>query len=238
MKRFTIFLITITLAVVLAACGNDEADETEEKEQPDEDVAEQANAEVEVSDKEKVNDDDVVVNINDSGVKGTDYNIFYLQTKMQMQQFGQDIEDLDSIKEQTLDRLITQELLMQEAEKEGIEISDEEVNSELDEIKEQVGENFDDQVKEIGMNEESFKDQLSNELLISKYADEKIKTEEVSDDEAKEMYENLEQQNEEIADFDEIKDELKQSIEEQKKQEELQAKVEELKESADIEKLI
>src|SRR5690625_2840575 len=104
MKRFTIFLITITLAVVLAACGNDEADETEEKEQPDEDVAEQANAEVEVSDKEKVNDDDVVVNINDSGVKGTDYNIFYLQTKMQMQQFGQDIEDLDSIKEQTLDR--------------------------------------------------------------------------------------------------------------------------------------
>jgi len=238
MKRFTIFLITITLAVVLAACGNDEADETEEKEQPDEDVAEQANAEVEVSDKEKVNDDDVVVNINDSGVKGTDYNIFYLQTKMQMQQFGQDIEDLDSIKEQTLDRLITQELLMQEAEKEGIEISDEEVNSELDEIKEQVGENFDDQVKEIGMNEESFKDQLSNELLISKYADEKIKTEEVSDDEAKEMYENLEQQNEEIADFDEIKGELKQSIEEQKKQEELQAKVEELKESADIEKLI
>src|SRR5690625_517013 len=238
MKRFTIFLITITLAVILAACGSDETDETEEKEQPDEDVAEQANAEVEVSDEEKVNDDDVVVNINDSDVKGTDYNIFYLQTKMQMQQFGQDIEDLDSIKEQTLDRLITQELLMQEAEKEGIEISDEEVNSELDEIKEQVGENFDDQVKEIGMNEESFKDQLSNELLISKYADEKIKTEEVSDYEAKEMYENLEQQNEEIADFDEIKDELKQSIEEQKKQEELQAKVEELKESADIEKLI
>jgi len=238
MKRFTIFLITITLAVILAACGSDETDETEEKEQPDEDVAEQANAEVEVSDEEKVNDDDVVVNINDSDVKGTDYNIFYLQTKMQMQQFGQDIEDLDSIKEQTLDRLITQELLMQEAEKEGIEISDEEVNSELDEIKEQVGENFDDQVKEIGMNEESFKVQLSNELLISKYTDEKIETEEVSDDEAKEMYENLEQQNEEIADFDDIKDELKQSIEEQKKQEELQAKVEELKESADIEKMI
>src|SRR5699024_9382032 len=130
MKRFTIFLITITLAVVLAACGNDEADETEEKEQPDENVAEQANAEVEVSDKEKVNDDDVVVNINDSGVKGTDYNIFYLQNKMQMQQFGKDIEDLDSIKEQTLDHLITQEILMQEAEKQCIDISDEEVNSE------------------------------------------------------------------------------------------------------------
>src|SRR5699024_3005733 len=92
MKRFTIYLITITLAVVLAACGNDEADETEEKEQPDENVAEQANAEVEVSDKEKVNDDDVVVNINDSGVKGTDYNIFYLQTKMRSEEHTSELQ--------------------------------------------------------------------------------------------------------------------------------------------------
>jgi len=235
MKKFTMFLITLTLAMVLAACGNDDAEENQE---PDEDVAEQANAEVEVTDEEKVKDDDIVANINDEGVKGTHYNIIYKQTKMQMHQFGQDTSDLDTVKEHTLDELIAQELLKQDAEKKGVKVSDEEIQTELEDFKEENDEDLESYLDEFDISEETFKEQLFFSLVLDKYMDEEIKSEEVSDDEAKEMYEDLKQQNEEIAEYDELKDELKDSIEAQKKQEKLQAKLEELKDSADIEKLI
>lgn len=235
MKKFMMLFVTLSLAMMLAACGGDNA---EEEKQPDEDVAEQANAEVEVTDEEKVKDDDVVVNINDSGVKGTHYNAIYAQTKMQMHQFGQDTSDLDKIKDHTLDELIAQELLKQDADKKGVEVSDEEVQSELDEFKEENEEQLQSYLNEFEISEETFKEQLFFSIVLDKYITEEIESEEVTDDEAKEMYENLKKQNEEIAEFDELKEDIKKSLESQKKQEKLQAKLEKLKESADIDKLI
>src|SRR5699024_5375912 len=85
---------------------------------------------------------------------------------------------------------------------------------------------------------ETFKDQLSFSLVLDKYLDEQIKIDEVSDEDAKEMYDNLKEQNEEIADYEELEGDIKKSLENQQTQEKLQANLEELKESADIEQLI
>jgi|SRR5699024_1591778 len=235
MKKFLLLIVTASLAITLAACGADSADE---ENQGEENVAEQANAEVEVTEDEKVDDEEVVVNINDAGVKGTQYNLIYAQTKMQMHQFGQDINDLDSIKENTLEELIAQELVKQDAKEQGVEVSDEEVQTEFDNFKEENEEELQSYLDEFELTEETFKDQLFFSLVLDKYLDEQIEVDEVSDEEAKEMYDNLKEQNEEIAEYDELEDDIKSSLENQQAQEKLQVKLEELKESADIEKLI
>src|SRR5699024_2163072 len=139
MKRFLLLFVTACLAITLAACGEDAADEENQKE---EDVAEQANAEVDVTEDEKVDDEEVVVNINDAGVKGKQYNLIYAQTKMQMHQFGQDINDLASIKKKTLVEVIEHEIVKQDAKKHSVEVTDEDVQSVFDDFKSENGEEF------------------------------------------------------------------------------------------------
>lgn len=238
MKKFLMLMLTLTIAVTLAACGDDSKDKEKDEGQVDEETAEQANEDVEVTDEEKVKDDDVVVNINDSGVKGTHYNVIYAQTKMQMQQLGQDTKDVDAIKEHALDELIAQELVMQDADDKGVKVSDKEVDKELKNFKEENDENFQAYLDEFDLSEETYKEQLFFSLVLDKYVAEEIDAKEATDEEAKETYDNMKEQNDELPEFDEIKDDLKQQLQGQKKQEQLQAKIEKLKKSADIEKLI
>lgn len=235
MKKFLTLILTVGIAMMLAACGGDDA---EENQQEDEELAEQANEELEVTEEEKVDDEDVVVNINDEDIKGKYYNVIYKQTKMQMHQFGEDASDLDAVKEHTLDELIAQELVMQDAEEQGIDVSDEEVQTELDDFKKENEEGLQDYLSEFELTEESFKDQILFSLVLNKYIQEEIEIDEVTEEETKEMYDGLKEQNEEIAGYEELKEDIKQSLENQKKQERLQAKIDELKQSADIEKLI
>lgn len=235
MKKFLTLILTVGIAMMLAACGGDDA---EENQQEDEELAEQANEELEVTEEEKVKEDEVVANVNDKDIEGSLYNLIYTELKMQMHQFGQDINNLDEIKDLTLNQLIDQELLKQEAEEQGVEVTDEELQSQFEEFKGESEENFQAYLAEFDLKEEAFKEQIFYSLLLEKYKDEKIKTEEVSDEEAKELYELSKEQNEEIAPYEELEEDIKMSLEDHQKQEKLQEKIEELKQSADIEKLI
>lgn len=243
MKKFLMLMLTLTIAVTLAACGDDSKDKEKEEEEPvDEESAEQANEEVEVTDEEKVKDDEVVVSINDDDIMGEEYNTAYFGIKTEMQQMGQDIEDTDTIKQSALDSLINQKLIMQDADKQGIEATDDEVQEELDKLKDNFGDDWEKVLEESNTTEEEQKALLPDAIKQRKYIEEEIPVDEVSDDEAKEAYEELNQQAEgsdqEVPEYDEIKDELKQQVKDRQKQEQLQAKIEELKESADIEKSI
>lgn len=232
MRKFFAFMVTFMIAMVLVACSGDDEDKKKEE------TAQEANQEVEISEEEKVDQDEVVVEINGTEVKGDKYNAIYPQTKMQMHQFGEDADDLDAVKENTLDELIAQELLIQEADKHGVKVSKDRAKEEMETAKSENEEQFNAYLEEFQLTEEMFTDQIWLGLLVEKYMDEELQIDEVTNDEIQETYDELKKESEELPDFDELKEDLKKQLETQKKAEKLEAKLEKLKEDATIEKKI
>lgn len=71
----------------------------------------------------------------------------------------------------TLNSLVTKTLILQEAQKEHVTISDDEVNTEMNKIKDNVtkqGQNFNDLLKAQNLTEDKLKDQIKIEKLIQK----------------------------------------------------------------------
>lgn len=69
-----------------------------------------------------------------------------------------------------LDQLITEKLLHQAAKKAGITVTDDEVNEELDKIREQFGSSFDSALAQYGMTVDDLKKTLEINVLSFKYS--------------------------------------------------------------------
>ncbi|TQS76499.1 hypothetical protein DX933_01255 [Ornithinibacillus gellani] len=239
MKKIMLLMLSIGLAIGLAACsGSDKDKDKDASKDKDEGQEQQEQQELTIGDDEKVAEDDIVAQINDSEVKGLLYNAVYAQTKTQMHQYGQDVSDKDAVKDYALDELIAQELVKQQAAKEGIEVSEKQAKKELDKLKKENEEQLTAYLEEYGLTEDAFQDQLKFGLILEKYMDEKLEYEKVTEKETKEMYDQLKEQNEEIESYDKLKDQIQESLENQKKNESLQAQLEEWKKDAKIEKKI
>ncbi|GAB3045976.1 SurA N-terminal domain-containing protein [Virgibacillus ainsalahensis] len=237
MKKLLILALALSIALILSACGGDDSAEEQEN-QTTNNPSEQAQEPVEVTDEEKIEEDASVVNVNGKEVKGDKYNPIYMQVKTTMQQSGQDISNLDQIKEQTVNLLIEQELILQDAEKVGIEVSEEEVQTELDSIKEQSGEQLTTVLDQLQITEDQFKSQLNDDLITTEYMEQELEVE-VTDKEVEEFYNQLkEQSGEEVGEMEELEEQIRQQIKMNKTQEKLMTKVEELQEQAEVEKLI
>ncbi|OZU88988.1 hypothetical protein CIL03_08180 [Virgibacillus indicus] len=243
MKKIIMLAMALTLAIVLAACNDDSAEENDnnqnssEESASEENTPEQEQQPVEVTEEETIEDGTSVVNVNGDEVKGDKYNPIYKQVKMSMQQYGQDVSNLDQIKEQTINILIEQQLIKQAAADKGLEVSEEEVQSEFDTLKENNGEQLTAVLDQFQLTEENFKSQLADDLITQKYIDAELDIE-VSEEEIQESYDKLKENNEEMQELDQIKEQLKQQLTNQKVQEQLQVKVDELKENAEVETLI
>ncbi|SHN22895.1 SurA N-terminal domain-containing protein [Gracilibacillus kekensis] len=256
MKRILMLLMMITLAVIIVACGNDddtaEDNNTEEPASSEENKEETAATDGEeaqtesakqntVSDEEIVEEGQAVATINGEEVSAAKYNRVYPLVKNMLQQYGQDVEDLDAVKDQVLNELITQELILQDAKEEGLEVDTEEVESQFTALKEQSGDDFSSVLEDKGFTEESYKSQLENDLLRNQYMESVIGIT-VTDEEVKEYYKQVkEQSKEEVPALEEVEGTIRQQLtaqKQQEKQEEISAKIEELRENAEIEELI
>lgn len=89
----------------------------------------------------------------------------------------------EKVGQETLNELVTFTIL-----EDKYEVSDKEIDKEMDELKEQVGEDFEEILKQQGMEEEELKDGLKKSLLQQKAITEGIK---VSDEEIKKEYEKM-----------------------------------------------
>ncbi|WP_106495006.1 SurA N-terminal domain-containing protein [Lentibacillus sp. Marseille-P4043] len=236
MKKFIMLAIALCIVTVLAACGDDT--DSAKKNDNETNTEEQANQKVKITDKEKVNNDDVVVQINGTDVKGDQYNDVYAQTKTLMNQYGEDVSDQDKLKEQAMNVLVQQELLKQDANKQGITVSDEEVESELDKMKSAGKDKFSQVLEQYNLTEESYKDQLAFELTLREYIDQEITGTEVTEEEIKSYYDKLKEQSEDVPELKKVKDQIKSQLTTQKENEKVQAKVNELKEDAEIKNMI
>lgn len=231
------FLMVVMSTLLLAACGGNENNSAANDSQNDE----QPNVQVEEVDPEKV-----VAKVNGEEIKGQEYN--EMMQQMMMMQFGM-AADPDTMKEQTLNTLIDQELLSQEVASKGYKASDEEINDTIEEIKasyESEAE-FEEALKNIPLTVDTLKDQIAEDLAFREYLDKELTKAEITDEQVKEYYNEAKEAREaqeeqadaqpfpELAD---VQDQIKGELEKQETQKQLQAIVEELKANSDIEKLI
>lgn len=99
------------------------------------------------------------------------------------QQTSQSLSELSpialaSLRMMALDRLITQEVLLQRAQKESIQVSDDDVKQRVQELIQAQGwsqEEYQKTIKELGMTEEEFRNEQRKLLLINKLVD-RLKT--------------------------------------------------------------
>ncbi|MDY0395298.1 SurA N-terminal domain-containing protein [Virgibacillus halophilus] len=223
MKKFSIIIMALVLVLTLSACKSKDKAEKQDKT-----ADKNTQQEVKVGKDEVVADDKPVVDINNHQILGGHYNTMYVQTKMQLHQYGQDVNDKKSVKKQTLDGLIAQELLRQEAVSKGIKVSDKDVDQELQKVKEENKEQFKDYLKQFKLTEKDYKEQIKYSMILNKYVDKEVKTPKVTDKEVKDTFNTLKKQNKDMK-FDDVKDSIKQSLVQQKQNEELQAKLKDLK---------
>src|SRR5699024_10627171 len=227
MKKYIAGLSILLVAIFLVACG----DNNDNEEGSNEAAPEQETEQVEISDDEKVPDEDTVAVINDEDVTGETYNIIYAQLKSFAGQSEQDV-DQKEIQELTMDSLIDRTVLLQYAEEEGIEVSDEEAEDEIDTIKSENEEKYENILEQFQMSEDRYKEKLRFELTLEKFKEKKI-DEDVTDEEVKEAYDELADENEDVPELDEVEDELKANLLDQKTNEALQKKIDKVKEDAE-----
>lgn len=243
MKKQLLLIFTLLLALFLAACSNnnDEENANEANENNGTEDQGQAEEEVEITDEEIADAESAVVSINGEEILGDRYNNTYEQLKTMVHMYGQDTSDLEMLKEETIAILVEQELIRQDAEEQGIEVSEEEAQEEIDTLIEENGEEALTAILEqYDMTEEELLEQLTADLVTMRYMETALDEVEVTDEEVEEQFNLLQEQNqnEDIGELEEHAETIRQSISQQKQNEMLEARVNELREEADIETLI
>lgn len=223
MKKYMLGMMISLLTIFLVACGNDEEKNNQE-----------AGPMVEISEEEKVAEDEVVVVVNGEEVLGNIYNVVYTQLKLYAGQFEEEV-DLEELKEKTMESIIDRQLLFQEAREEGIEITDEEAKEEIERIKTENPDALETLLSQFQLTEDGFKEQLKFELTMYEYMEKMIDVT-VTDDEIEDHYEKIKEENENIPELDEIKHNLRTQMTEQKTQEELQSRIDKVREDSKIDK--
>lgn len=226
MKKWSLFIVLL-LSALLVACG-EEAKKEEKKE-------EQSNVPI-ISEEEKLPEDEVVAIVNGTEINGVTYNLVYAQLKLYSEQFGQDIT-IEEIKESTIESIIDRHILLEEAEEIGIVYTDEDIQAELDKIKETNAEGLKTLLEQYQITEAAFAEQLKFELTMEDFIQKEIDIT-VSDEEVETEYEKIKAKNEDMPELVEIRDTFKRNLENAKRQQALQERINEAKEDAEIEILI
>ncbi|WP_227394241.1 SurA N-terminal domain-containing protein [Jeotgalibacillus aurantiacus] len=244
------------LALGLAACSEDEAANNEEAATEEQAGGEQQSAEEQQAaqeemqaklDEQKVADDEVVATVNGEEILGADYNNVLQRTQMQFQMQGQDPtseEAANQMKEQALNLLIDQTILLQKADEAGLEASEEEIDEEYAAFAEQNGgeEQLTTSIEEQGMTVEELRGQMAESIKFEKYIDQVAPVEEPTDQEIQEYYDQATAQAEEAGQeapaLEDVRDTIVQSLQQSEQQELVTAHLEEIKADAEIETLI
>jgi foldase protein PrsA len=97
----------------------------------------------------------------------------------------------DKLKESVLQELIGERLMLDEAAAQGMKVSDEEVNKQIDGIRKNIGdEQFNKALKEKGITLDAFKQRTREKLLLTKFITNLVNADAVTDDEIRDYYKN------------------------------------------------
>lgn len=193
---------------------------------------------------------DVVAVVNDSDITKDDFTVVYesqfQQMAMQSQMSGQEV-DQDQLKSATVDGLVDNELLSQDAEKQGISVSDDEAESALSKLAETNQMSRDDFMaanKEQGLDEKRVMDEVKSQELIKKLLESENGEFTASEDELQQSYDQVVQQQQmsgqgaqgqqQLPPLEQVRPQLEDQVVNQKLAEAMKKKSEELRKDADI----
>ena len=254
-NRWLLGLAMSVSVVALAACGS-QGDEASPKESSA--AAEQSPGADSAQDQQgqqgKPNTKDipeVVAEVNGEKIVKDDFvplfETQYQQMQMQAQQSGQPVDEKD-LKKQTAENLVSTEVLVQEADKRDISVTDKDIDKGLKESAKsgQMSEkDFLKAMKDQGMDEEKVRSELKNQLKIEglvedEYGEFKVSGEEIGQayEQAKAQQEQMAQQGgqgqQEMPPIDEMRPQLKEQVKSQKSQEATQKFAKKLRKQADV----
>ncbi len=238
-KKLVVLLAAAMLIFGVVGCTN-----TEESQEPDKQEQQGEKEQEEQKDqKDQEKPQEVVAIVNGEEIAGADFQATVNQIKSMYAQQGMDLSSeqgkqlLEQLEKQVLNSMVGQELLRQQAEKEGYTVSEKEINKELEKVKGQF-EN-DDQFKEAldknGTTEAQLKEEIINRGKTQQYIDDQVGEVTITEEELKEIYDSYAQQSEDMPEFEEVKAQIKEQAKSQKMQQETNKIVERLKKDSEIE---
>jgi peptidyl-prolyl cis-trans isomerase SurA len=254
-NRWLLGLAMSVSVVALAACGS-QGDEAKPKESSA--AAEQSPGADSAQDQQgqqgKPNTKDipkVVAEVNGEKILKDDFvplfETQYQQMQMQAQQSGQPVDE-KGLKKQTAENLVSTEVLVQEADKRKIDVSDKDIDKGLNESAKsgQMSEkDFLKAMKDQGMDEENVRSELKNQLKIEGLVEDEYGEFEVTGEEIGQAYEQAKSQQEQMAQqggqgqqemppIEDMRPQLKEQVKQQKSQEATQKFAKKLRKQADV----
>lgn len=140
---------------------------------------------------------EVIAKVNDEYILKSDYDYQVAQVKSALEANGQDFSKdegkkiLEEIKKQVLDAMINDKIALQQAEKEGVSLSDEEFRDAMNSLEEYHGgkDALDKYISQQGLDRDSFEKSVKEQLIINKFKDKITADVKVADEEIKKFYE-------------------------------------------------
>lgn len=191
---------------------------------------------------------DVVAEVNGEEVTRDEfvpvYEASYQAAASQAQMTGEE-PDEDALRKQALDDLVDTELLAQEADSRGIEVSDEDIDAELTDLAEQNGMKSADELLEAvagqGLDEEQARDQVETQVMVEQLVVDENGPIEPTDKELRTIYDEAKaqqaqsgQEGQKFPPFAEVRDQIVDQAVAQETGEVAQGLLEDLKADADI----
>ena len=245
--RTALGLVAATSLLVLSACGGsgDSSADSEKDSSPSESSSADADAGAE-PDLDAI--PDVVAEVNGEEVTKDEfvpiYEAAFAQAASQAQ-MGGEAPDEEQLRKQTADDLVDTELLAQEAEARGLEVSDDDVDAELTDLAEQNGMKSADElleaVEQQGVTAEQARDQVETQVLVEQLVADENGPIEPTDKELRKLYAQAKQQQaqageqaQKIPPFAQVREQLAEQATNQEIGKVATALVEDLRADADI----
>jgi hypothetical protein len=222
-------LLTVMLALgclmVLGACNSDEKESNQTAESTEEDK--------------------VMATVNGEEILKSEYDLLFQDSAATYAQQGMDVNTLDEemkqqLETQILDQLINTELLLQQANTEGIKPEEGEVNSSFEEMKAQFEdeEKFNQALEENNLTEASLKERIVTEMKITSYLETAVGEINVTAEEITAVYNQykqaMESQEQEVQELETIKAQLEEQAAMEKRQEKISEIIEQLRNDNEV----
>jgi peptidyl-prolyl cis-trans isomerase SurA len=247
--RTALGLVAATSMLVLSACGGGADSSADAEKDPSASQSSSAGADAGAGTEPDLDAiPDVVAEVNGEEVTKDEfvpiYEAAFAQAASQAQ-MGGEAPDEEQLRKQTADDLVDTELLAQEAEARGLEVSDDDVEAELADLAEQNGMKSADEllkaVEQQGVTAEQARDQVETQVLVEQLVADENGPIEPTDKELRALYAQAKEQQaqagegaQQIPPFAQVRDQLVEQATNQEIGKVATALVEDLRADADI----
>ncbi|WP_462419953.1 SurA N-terminal domain-containing protein [Salinicoccus sp. Marseille-QA3877] len=248
MKKWLTMISLAATMLTVAACGDESAEggDGEGAENAGQSAEEGQAAEAPEPDLEDV--PDVVAEVNGEEITKDEFEQVYTGQFQQAAMMGQEVNQ-DEMKTQIADGMVSERLLVQEADNREVSASEEDVDAMISEIVEANGMESEDEfftaMEESGMSEDEIRTELEKQVKVEALIAEETGDIEPSDEELEEIYDEQIAAREEAQSegegeeteppaFEDVKPQIEQQLISEKQAEAAQGLAEELREDADV----